>query len=63
MKRLLAAATIALAGCSSQLIVPEDPRYEELCVIYVGEAQGAEITREVFDQCQTIEIMVVRFPI
>ena len=63
MRRWLLAGLFLLCGCGADLIAPEDPGYEDLCVVYVGEAQGAEITRAAFDKCQTIEIVVVRFTI
>ena len=60
MKRLLLAAVVALVGCT-ELIAPEDPRYEELCVIYVAENASAEIPKEVLDRCESVEIVVVKF--
>lgn len=60
MRRLMLAALVAAAGCT-ELIAPDDPRYDDMCVIYVAEDQGAEISKEMFDRCETLEIMVVRF--
>ena len=63
MRRLLFAALVMMmsVGCTD-LIAPEDPQYEEMCVVYVAENQSAEIPKEVFDRCVSVSIVVVKYP-
>lgn len=61
MRRLLFAALVMTAGCTD-LIAPEDPLYEEMCVVYVAENQNAEIPKEVFDRCVSVSIVIVKYP-
>lgn len=47
---LVVLLTATLAGCSD-LLGPEDPRYEAECVVYVaGDATKAEIKQEIHRQ-------------
>lgn len=57
--RLLPA--LALVGCSTELIGPEDPRFDDACVLYVEEDQPAEISRWMLEHCETVLVLVVTF--
>lgn len=59
MKRSLLAALFLIGGCTD-LIGPEDPRYEELCVIYVAENASANVPKEAWDRCLSVQIVVVK---
>ena len=61
MKRLLFSALFVVAGCTD-LIAPADPQYEDVCVIYVAEDGRAEIPKAVFEQCDSVSVVVVKFP-
>lgn len=54
------ALLLALAACTDP-IGPEDPRHEELCTIYVGVGERAEITRWMLEHCETVSVWVVKF--
>ena len=63
MKRwILAILVLATASCT-ELIAPEDPLYEDVCVIYVAENERAEVSKSVFERCVSVSIVVVKFPI
>ena len=59
MKRILLAAVVAIGGCTD-LIAPEDPMYEELCVIYVAENASTNVPKDVWDRCLSVQIVVVK---
>ena len=48
---------MALAGCSTSLVAPEDER----CTIYVGVGETAEITRWQIEHCERVRVVVVEF--
>lgn len=58
MRRL--ALLLALVACTDP-IGPEDPRHEELCTIYVGVGERAEITRWMIEHCESVSVIVVKF--
>jgi hypothetical protein len=55
------ALLLALAACTSDFVGPDDPTFDELCTLYVGEGESAEITRWQIEHCETVRIVVVRF--
>jgi len=66
----MALLTLALGGCSSSLLGPEDAAHEDLCSIYMSEADAtrmAEVLRERLTpeqvhRCRPITVYVVKFP-
>lgn len=55
------AFVVLLTSCSSDLLGPEDPAYDEVCVLYVAPSTSVEITRGMFDRCETVQLWVVEF--
>jgi hypothetical protein len=65
----VALVATTLSACSSSLLGPEDARYQDLCTIYMSEADEARMTEvlrerlssDQIQRCRPINLYVVKF--
>lgn len=71
VRLIVVLAATSLGACSSSLLGPEDATYEDLCTVYVSEAEESRmvevlrerVTRTQIQRCRPINVYVVKFRI